>query len=238
MVLLCVRCLSPAYKTLCRPCMSGHTDNDYGVDDVPIHSYAASDRQGLAAPILKPRLQIATLYRYDDPVRRCLHQIKISNNTPYLMGLLRLLAQSPRVAALLRVVDTIVPAPPSLWGRIRGRYDIAQAVAQTLAQRFNKQLVEFPLTMSLNLKKRAGHNHTHAKAAPVISHWPKQDLLRGRRVLFLDDIITTGTTFRRYEGLIAAAEPRSVQAIFIAEVQGWSRHYNASASSNNIKRSN
>lgn len=141
-------------------------------------------------------ISVASLLPYEGWFREICLAAKVHGNTTALGILVDLFIKAPMAQQIVASHDVICPVPSSLWSRIRGRYDIANQLAQCLATKFNKPLVLLPRSQYM------WRWHKRAKAPKVelssdqIDKLSKKimklESLPGPSVLLIDDIITTG----------------------------------------------
>lgn len=149
------------------------------------HSYA-----------ITPSLQAIALYPYMPPLRELVLRVKITGSLRARQAVLRLLSDKLR----LPCPQVIVPAPSSLWSRLRGRHDLAWMIAHRLAQRTGARLIEAPLFTHWRLSKQTRTRQRELYRLPNLP----QKLLKlmlprvaGQKILLVDDVITSGATMRR-----------------------------------------
>ena len=75
-----------------------------------------------------------SLYRYEGLVRRLVLRAKVQGDQRVLMLLGELATGSQRARELVAWSDAVVAAPSSLWGRMRGRLDLAAHLAEGVAK--------------------------------------------------------------------------------------------------------
>ncbi len=80
---------------------------------------------------------------------------KVKNDFIALRFLRDLVVTDPVVEHLVTWCEAIMPAPSSLWGRVRGRFDIAGYIAAELGSFYGKRVANPPLKLSFRWQKRA-----------------------------------------------------------------------------------
>lgn len=175
-------------------------------------------------------VRVTSLYKYAEMMRRMILRAKVKGDHRALRWLVddaRSRNESRIVAANANVV---LASPSSLWGRMRGRLDLAALVAHAIATDAGKPMVPAPWQLFWRLKKQAlakGRDHDPERDRTVADGrlsrrffhlWlcQYQDALRGKDILIVDDVCTSGKTIGVIAEAISAADPRSIRALTIA----------------------
>lgn len=160
----------------------------------------------LATHALKPRSDAAltSLYQYRGLVRSFVLRAKVRSDHPTLDLLQALALRRPEAERAAQWADAIMACPSSLWGRARGRLDVAHHLAAGLACATGRPLVTAAPHLFWRLRKRARHKHgNEGRREP--GPWPWSDRSNQRwdarwharafqRLLLVDDVVTTGHT--------------------------------------------
>ena len=158
---------------------------------------------------LTPNLQAIALYPYVPPLRDLVLRVKIEGNLRARQVVLHLLNRK----LSLPQAQVIMPAPSSLWSRLRGRHDLAWMIASHLAQRMDAKLLEAPLFTHWRLRKQAKARQHELYRLPPLPQKLLQLMLpqvAGQKILLVDDVITSGATMRR----LAALFPHNNVSVF------------------------
>lgn len=147
--------------------------------------------------------------RYSGPLQRALHALKFERHD-FL---------DDQLAALLELrdhdFDAIVPVPMH-WLRQRRRgYNQAELIARALSRR-----IGIPTAMLLRKRHGGAAQSTLAKSerARNVRHaFAASPRAKGKRILIVDDICTTGETFRACARALLREEASRVCAIAIAK---------------------
>jgi ComF family protein len=119
-------------------------------------------------------------------------------------------------AGELRDIDLIVPMPLHWLRHLRRGYnqawELAQPVAEALGKPCRRLLGRRLATMSQSRLGREARQHNLRRA--FIVHRP--ELCRGRNLLLLDDVVTTGATLRTAASSLKEAGARSITALTVA----------------------
>ncbi len=170
----------------------------------------------LAKPRLFSRARAACLY--DEHSRDLILQLKHADRTE-LAGVLA--AWIGRAAAeLLEDCDAVVPVPLHRLRLFRRRYNQAAELARPLARRFRRRYLPDALVRrradTQAGKSASGRRRTVAGAFVVPKACCKQ--VEGRRILLVDDVMTTGATAEACARALLRAGARAVDVAVIAKV--------------------
>lgn len=202
-------------------------------------------------------LAAVSLYRYEGLVRRLVLRAKVQGDQRALALLVTLAVPLSRVEAaadpqaadppvdgeraapghslgaasrrLAAWAEVIIAAPSSLWGRLRGRLDLAAHLADAVARADGRRAMAAPLHLHWRLGKRALQARDLRRANPPMLPRPlvraAERHFRSRlarlpssdRVLLVDDVVTTGATLCSLAAALPLAdEPRLVRALTLA----------------------
>jgi predicted amidophosphoribosyltransferase len=141
---------------------------------------------------------LCSLFAYRDICRHLILGAKVRGDwhcLEYIRGEFRRLLLD---RAEFSRVDYVAAAPSSLWGRLRLRINLAQYLVDDFCSIYPAKRLELPLAASLSLRKRA---RSHSKRwivdeikAPAKVKWHKYQDVKAKRVLIIDDIVTSGLT--------------------------------------------
>lgn len=157
--------------------------------------------------------------RFDGAARELVHKLKYGDRTELALTLGRMMTQAGR--ELLGEADLIVPVPlhrTRLWNR---RFNQAAALAQVLASRSGVALEPTALTrvkrtrqqVGLTRPQRADNLQGAFKVLPAM-----KPSIEGRRILLVDDVLTTGATANAAARALLRAGATEVDILTFARV--------------------
>ncbi len=171
-----------------------------------------------ARPRAFDRARAACLY--DEASRDLILKLKHADRTDLAGLMARWLSRSAR--PLLEDADVVVPAPLHRWRLLRRRYNQAAEIARPLARAHGLAYLPDALrrvrdTETQGGKSAAGRRRNVAGAFAVRE--TAGDRLAGRRVLLVDDVLTTGATAHACARALKAAGAAAVHVAVIAKVR-------------------
>jgi ComF family protein len=173
-----------------------------------------------------PIKRVARLGVFNDPLRTLVHRIKFRHGWPLAEFLADRLAAHEPAKAILDQADCLIAVPLHLMRQWARGYNQAAVIAHRLSKTSRKPL-RSPL---VRLRNTHPQTTLHAQA----KRWDnlrdafgllEQKSVRGRHVVLIDDVMTTGATLRSAALTLKKAEPASISVIAVAVADPKGRAY-------------
>jgi ComF family protein len=156
---------------------------------------------------------------YDDSSRRLVLGFKHADRLEPVPAFGRWLARAG--AELIEAADLIAPVPLHRWRLFRRRYNQAGLLAQALGR-----VADCPVAPDLLVRRRStpsqgglGRAGRRRNVAGAFALRPGREArVRGRRILLIDDVHTTGATLGECARVLRRAGAASVDALTLARV--------------------
>ena len=163
-----------------------------------------------------PAVYGATLfiYRHASPFHNILMRIKYQGHTQLAEALGGWGAREFQETALPQWTDVVVPVPLSRRRRMKRGYNQAELIARGLAREFDR-----PVECMLRRKEGRG-SQTHLSSedrlanAQGIYSAAVPERLRGKHLLLVDDVMTTGATLTACAQALLEADPTAEISVF------------------------
>jgi ComF family protein len=184
---------------------------------LPYHAAGAGGLCGPCATVTPAFTQARAALRYDEIAQKLILPFKYADRTDLSAGLARLM-QRPG-AALLAAADMLIPVPLHKSRLRERRYNQAALLAQALARMAAKPclpdaLIRCKATAPL---ARMDVSQRQAELTDAITLRPGFSPA-GRRVLLIDDVMTSGTTANACAAALRAAGAKRVDVLTAARV--------------------
>ena len=205
--LLCDTCISRArllngdgHGGFCRRC-AGHTR---GPD--LCHACAESP---------PPLSRLIAVYQFEGAIRDAVHALKYNDIRALGPVLGRLMADDPRVVRL--VPDAIVPVPLHARRERRRGYNQAVLLARPIAELLEAPVDGYLLRRIVDNQPQVESGPESARSRNVSGIFEASADVRGKRILLVDDVATTGSTLRECARTLLKAGARRVDAVVLAK---------------------
>ncbi len=221
----CLRCGADVAQSgaLCPDCWDGLTflsDPQCQRCGVPFETEPAEDAICGACAARPPVFDRArAVFAYDDASRDLILGFKHSDRTDAAPGLGRWLCRAGE--GLIRSADVIAPVPLHHWRLVRRRYNQSALLARSVARRTGVPVVYDLLrrdraTPSQGGLGRGARRRNVANAFSVSAR--RRGFVSDRRVLLVDDVLTTGATAESCARALTQAGAAAVDVLTVARV--------------------
>lgn len=224
----CVVCGEGADSLLCDECDGALTE----LSQAPACGWCASPLgEGAACPFchgkgLRPIERIVAMGRFDEPLKGLIHQVKYHHRWSLAESLADRLLESESVKGLLSETDCLVPVPLYRWRRVARGYNQSDVIARRLGRRCRIRVAH----PAIRWRHTETQTHLHSRArryenlrdAFILT---ETSTVRGRHVVLVDDVMTTGATLRSLARILLPAEPASISAIVLAVADPRRRNF-------------
>ncbi|MFN3669783.1 MAG: ComF family protein [Brevundimonas sp.] len=172
----------------------------------------------LAQPYAFDRARAACLY--DEASRGLILKFKHGDHQPFAPLFARWISRS--AAPLLDGTDAVAPVPLHRFRLLSRRFNQAAEIARPLAREAGldylpEALIRTTHTTSQGGKSARGRRLNVRKAFAVSESGRRQ--IRGRRILLVDDVLTTGATAEACARALVEAGARAVDLAVVARVR-------------------
>ncbi len=173
--------------------------------------------EAIAAPPVFERARACV--RYDETARGLVHRLKYGDRLDVAEALGRMMAGAG--AELLRDADVVVPVPLHRWRLWRRRFNQAMILARVAARGSGKPVDPFLLARVRRTRSQVGltrgQRRENLQGAFRVPEEAKPRL-KGRRVLLVDDVLTTGSTANAASRALLRGGAESVDVLAFARV--------------------
>lgn len=142
---------------------------------------------------------VHSLFAYRGQVRRHIIAAKVQGDHTAVGRLLAVWGDALTKIPDIEGISAVMPCPSSLWGRLRGRLDLAWMLAEHTSRQFGLPLVRPPRRLYWRLHKRARLERPVDNL--LINLWENGPVATPQgnfhhRCLLIDDVVTTGATIK------------------------------------------
>jgi ComF family protein len=179
---------------------------------------------------IHPFDRIVALGVFDDPLKELIHRMKYQKRWSVGEELAHRLLELDRVKALLSTTEKIVAVPLHRWHQFKRGYNQSEVIANHLRARCG-----LPIKLAHPIRRtRATHTQTdiHSRAKRIENvrgafRLTRPAQIRGKHVVLIDDVTTTGATLQAVGRELMKAEPASLNAIVLAVADPRKRGFEA-----------
>lgn len=161
--------------------------------------------------------QWTALWYYKGDVRKSIHRFKFGNARGYADSYGRHLALRLQDTGICQQVDLVTWVPISTLRRMKRGYDQSALLAKATAKELGLNVMPL-LKKFRHTSPQSGIRDAAQRRANVLGVYkvPHRDLVAGKRILLLDDVLTTGATASECAKTLLTAGAKEVYFAVIA----------------------
>jgi ComF family protein len=167
---------------------------------------------------LSPFDRVIGLGVFQNPIKNAIHHAKYSHRWYVAETLAERLFERPDVQHLLQSSDCLVPVPLYRRKQIDRGYNQSEVIAQRIAALAKHKPV---IRAAVRVRNTQSQTIAHSRAARVENvkdafELTKPRAIAGKRVVVIDDVMTTGATIVSLARTLKAARPAQLSALVLA----------------------
>lgn len=168
---------------------------------------------GKGVPPLRCVLRIGT---FNEPLKDLIHHMKYGRQWGLAEHLARRVIAQKGVAELLDRADVLVPVPLHFLRQFARGFNQAEIIARQLSVASGKRVVRAVSRVrhtpsQTRLSKQERRKNVH-KAFRLLN----PEAIRGKHVVLIDDVMTTGATLQTIARALRPVKPASISAVVLA----------------------
>jgi len=156
-----------------------------------------------------------SLLRFDENSKKIIHTLKYYDRTFVANHCARMMMS--RFKEDILSADIIMPVPMNKWKRLSRLYNHSQILAEEIAKLSAKEITSDVLIKSKNTRSQTGLARKYRLdnlSGSLSINYPQK--IRRKRILLIDDVMTTGSTVNLCAGQLKKAGAKSVIVLCIA----------------------
>ena len=227
-------CDAPSRSPLCERCLldlehAGHESHcphcgrPVGEGESPAGPCPWCDGRGVGRV-----KQVARLGLMASPLRELIHLIKYRGRWELADWLGEWLADDPGTARVMAEADAILPVPLHAIRQTHRGYNQSALIARVLAKRFGIPIID-PVVRAKSTLAQTALNSVTARQANLRDAFVLLDpsAVNGKRIVLVDDVMTTGATLRSLAWCLSSARPARLSACVVAVADPRGRRFEA-----------
>ena len=206
---VCGRRLDPVEEQLCITCFLGMPRLDYDMNSVnPTERMLLAERSLVrAASVLQ--------YSKESDYRKILFHLKYWHHPKAGEWIAEIGSQGLLHKGFFTGIDCIVPLPLTWWKEVRRGYNQSFQIAKGVSKVTGLPVLRNAVVRNVNRSKQAGlGKYQRWNNAEGLFEVSDSESLRGKHILIIDDVITTGATLCSMIDTIEAAVPDIKVSVF------------------------
>ena len=153
---------------------------------------------------------------YAPPLRGLIHRLKFYHSWTIAELLAERAMRQPHIARLMEQADVLVPVPLHGWRQITRGFNQSEVIARQLAKR-SRAKVRYPAirirrTQPQSRVSRREKTENLRNAFALV----KPKCIAGKRIVLIDDVMTTGITLKTLARVLQPACPESISVFTLA----------------------